>query len=360
MSNPPKIVLPERKILAPTPKIVAPTPAIWPDLTINPYDGEEFKPRAVTGLAIVTGHRGSGKSVAALSATHPGKIAFFDFEKKGAGYHSVMPLGTYVDILGEVSAVLGSDYQYEAVWDRTVAAVLALPVGRFSVLILDNIDPLLRGAMAKVENNIELQAAFHLKSRNVESGSMGGVWPGVSAMFHQLVANATARGVELVIVIAHLNDFWAEGAPVLNKFKITTVKALHELSIFTVVLLTPDARDQAIHNELEVDPGHPVMAVLKEQFGLPSWSDTKKRMQIKRRVPPRISPGSFWRLYHYLDNPADFRALKAHESLAMDELAPFSPLLSKEQLKLIKDIALFTRAQLDAKIREEGGGEGGG
>lgn len=335
----------------------------WPRVEIDSdIGGESIIPPGFKGVVAITGLRGSGKTTFSL-ADDPKKTMFWDGEKKGEGFHDTLQFGSYVDIPTEVAMVMGNNYSTEIIYDRTQTIIGELPKDRFSTIIFDNIQPLISGMVTKLQNDELLQVAYGIKPKNAATGSIGGVWPGVSQMFKRLVIGCARVGIKVVVVVAHAGEPWVEGKPVPNKFQMTQLKGIHELSILTAVMLPMDpARDKALHESLGVEAGHPVAGVIKESLGRTEWDKVEKRYRTIRRIPPRISPGALWRVYNYMNHPPDFNNLEPHQVWGLEEASPWSPVMSREQISFIKHLAILSKSQMDDRIRElaERSGEEGG
>ncbi|MCI0528076.1 MAG: ATP-binding protein [Nitrospira sp.] len=335
-------------------------PQRWPTLPILTEVGTSVIPPRFKGVILVTGQRGSGKTTFGL-IDDPKQTFFLDFEKKGEGYHDSLGFGGYVDVPTQVIEFLGGETDVEMIYDRTRDLIAGLPAGRFSNLLIDNVDPLIKGMEAKIKNSESLQRSYGLKPKNVTEGAWGGAWPGISWAFGQLVNLAHSRGIKVVTVIAHVGDQWLKDGVVPNKFRVTNLKKLHELSMLTLVMLpSHPERDDALYDELGIEAGHPIAAVMKESLSRKVWDPVKGRVITKRSIPPRISPGAIWRIWGYMENPCDFSNLKPYEQLLVEEIAPYSPIISKEQIAFIQSLAVLTRAQMESKMKEGVDGEEGG
>jgi hypothetical protein len=192
---------------------------------------------------------------------------------------------------------------------------------RYTVLVLDNISPFEEALKAEVKRNPQ---AYGIDPRKAESGSFGGANPGVHYLVSGYCNHAFARGVRLVIAVAHTGNTWASGGIVPNKYRAKGVERWQELSILSLVLI----------------PGQfapvPAALVQKEQLGLIQFNAEKREHEIKRRLPLRLPKATFAEIRRYLKEPANLEHPATGETPSEAERDPFSDRFSKEQLEYIE------------------------
>lgn len=279
-------------------------------------------PEGVKGVVIITGPRGSGKTSFGLGTTVPDKQAVVDYESKGGTLAIPYGVGAYFSVMDEVLGLYGENFDAQVIFDRTMQIVKALPKDRFTSLFLDNAAYLQDGAAQFIRNNPAKAVRYGLKPGNILSGGYGGPWPAVGHLINNLFKLAHSRGIKLIVASFQLKGAWKDGRPLFNKVKITDVAVWHEQSILTVALGEPMPQHAPCPRGL----------VIKESLGLLQWDPELKRSRMVRRLPYALPQAEMWRVYNYLEHPADFTNLKPGESVDAMELGQFTANWSKDQI----------------------------
>jgi hypothetical protein len=337
-----------------TPRSPQPTakaaPVVWPDLGTRGDARPCLIPKEFWGgLFLITGERGFGKTLMGAGVEDEANTAFFDYEDKGEGYDQTLRFGAYAAPDRIVAEVRGVDREKMDLWWCTLHLINSMPKDRFTHLLIDNVDLLIDGMAGAVEDD---PTRYGAKVKNVEMGAFGGAWVGVKYIWGHLMSLARSKGIKTVTIVAHTRDLWGRDGPILDKRKTVGLARIHELSVMSVVMMPFDPqRDAELHEKLGVEPYHPVCLVMKEQMGLPVRGPDN-RLRVRRRIPFRISPAAMWRIEEYLREPADFRNLKIYEKMLAEEYNRYSSTFSKEQLAALKDLAVFTRSQMEQQLTE--------
>lgn len=288
------------------------------------YDGLKYSilPDQLTGTMYVTGFRGRGKSTLAAHSEDPDLIAFYDFDDgKGLSLHKQLKFGLYRDMVGEGTAQYGPVMTSEQVYNFFHKAITDLPSGRFTVLVIDNIDWLERGLAWEVGQR---PAAYGVDPAKAKSGSWGGVWPGVNNLVSSYISAIHGKGIRLVIAVAHIKTAWSpSGTPIPNKYKPRGVDRWQQMSALTIALI-PGA-----------EPLIPVGIVYKQQLAITSYNRKTRKHETINPLPLRIPVCTFEAIRNYITSPADLSDPKAGEVPTEDELALFGEKFTKEQLTYI-------------------------
>ena len=332
MTKPPAIVPPR---VAPPPQAAAPL-VITPQANFPPpiFRGEAqptIIPSDFAGVNLITGFRGHGKTSYGLKTDNPANILMLDYEDKGGLLAEPLGVGGYFQIMTEVVGQLGDKFELQAVYDRTIQILNAVPEGRFTTLFIDNAQDLQDGSAQLIRNNPAVAKRYGVRPENAESGSYGGALPGVKHLVKNMFHLANSKGIKVIVVSFQLKGAWRDGKPLFNKYKMTDVSIWHERSILTLVMVEPMVEHFPIPRAL----------VMKEQLSkmqwLPDGNGGGATRQI-RRLPmalPRAEPSY---VYQYLTEGhyADFKNPKKGEMATTMELAPYTPTFSNEQLVMLE------------------------
>lgn len=309
----------------------------------------EAKPSIIPGgfshLVFATGFRGTGKTHFIVGIDRPENVLMLDYESKGESVAASLGLKNYFSVMGDCAETLGFNFRPISIYERTKQIIEAIPVGRFTTLLLDNASLLQEGTLAEVQRAPQVYGIDPQKAAN---GSYGGAWPGVKYILRSLFSLARIRGIKVIGVTFQLSGAWRDGKPLFNKFKTTDVSIWHEMSILTVVMVIGLPRNIP----------KPSALVMKEQLASAIWSEEKQVVEVQRRVPFKLPIGEMGEVYRYLKEPVDFKNLKEGEMPELGELDPFTPTFSKEQLAALEKIArvaeILDRAETGGQT-EEGG-----
>lgn len=286
---------------------------------------EEF-----AGVNLLAGFRGSGKTSYALKTDHPSNIIMLDYEDKGILLAKPLGVGGYFQIMTEVIGQMGEKFELQAVYDRTLQILNAIPEGRFTTLFVDNAADLQDGAAQLIRNNPGIAKRCGVRPENAESGSFGGALPGVKHLIKNMFHLANSKGIKVIVVSFQLKGAWRDGKPLFNKYKMTDVSIWHERSILTLVMVEPMAEYFPIPRAL----------IMKEQLSKMEWIEgangTRGYTRQIRRLPMALPKADPRYVYDYLDNPADFIHPIKGEMTTAQELAPYTPTFNNEQLLMME------------------------
>jgi len=118
-----------------------------------------------------------------------------------------------------------------------VEQVQAIPAGVTS-LVLDNATWVEAGLGCLVAGNPN---KYGVREANVQSGRYGGVNPGITKLWANIVAyQQTVKGVRTVFAINHMSEPWINGVPALIKYVVRGNKVFRQLCICAFILVPPD------------------------------------------------------------------------------------------------------------------------
>ena len=292
-------------------------------------------PVEMHGVMYVTGLRGVGKTFLGVQADVPDNIAFFDFEEKGSGVNAMLQFGLYRSLTSEAAAKFGPTYKPIQLYEIIQDAFNGLPEGRFTVAVLDNIQPFEESLLAEVKR---IPESYGIDTKKALSGAFGGAWPGVNGLVSGFTDLLHSKGIRLVIAIAHVKAVWSAGGQVPNKFKPKGVERWQELSILSLVLI----------------PGEfapiPAALVQKEQLGFIGFNPQTGEHQVRRRLPLRLPKAAFAEIRRYLREPADLAQPAPGEVPTSAELDPFAEKFSREQLEYMRLAAKIEAREADSGL----------
>ncbi len=313
-------------------RIAAPPPK--PPEQIFELAAPSTLPPEFRGVVYETGMRGVGKSFLAAQAENPVNVIFWDFEEKGSGIDAQLHFGKYVSMYAEATRKFGMDFKPIQLMEVIRPELAAIPKGRYSVMVIDNIEPLETAFYNEVK---KFPMNYGIKPQNAENGSFGGAWPGVNYLVSGFLNTVYSKGIKLVIVTAHLKQVWSPTGPIPNKFKPKGVERWHELSILSLVLLTAESAPI------------PSALVQKEQLASTRFNEETGEVEVVRRLPLRIPKCTFAEIKKYLREPADINNPKEGEVPLDSETNPYSDRFSKDQLAYLTAAA---QAQAAGRISE--------
>lgn len=321
---------------APAPKPT--TPATTPtkkEFAPPTFTGESVPsiiPAAVTHVILAGGFFGSGKTTFVAGIDRPENILFLDYEGKGEGVARISGISNYFCPPQDASGLYGMMPPQIATWERTKQILEAMPKGRFTVVLLDGLTILQKAIHTYVETApAHIQQGLGCNPKNVISGSMGGAWPGVGAVLQNVFNVARAKGVQCIGITTEAKAKWSNTGPILNKFQLAGQDIIHKMSVLSVVMIPG----------LPQYLGAPSALVLKEQLGDLQWKDGAQ--VVRKRIPPKLPLASMAEVYRYLNEPADYGKLKPEEIPSLEEIEPFKPIVSKDQLASMDKLLELSR-----------------
>lgn len=296
------------------------------------------------GFNLITGFRGKGKSTLAMSWDNPNNIIMLDFETKEEHGAKELGIKAYFPVMKEVIGKMGTQFDGEQVYSRTLQIVDAIPDGRFTTLVIDNAHEFQDSCCRRIENNPDIARRFGIKQKNLETGGFGGALPGAKRLIAYLFHLITSKNIRVISTTFQLKPDWVNNQPAFGKWVTSKVSIWHEASKLSLVMVDPIPEYFPVPRAL----------VMKENFPLRKWSEEHKRTVTVRRIPMAIPKAEPVEIYKYLDEPADFKNPKPGEIATALEINPFTPTFSNEQLVQWEKIL---RLQKDLGITGEGGDE---
>jgi hypothetical protein len=160
---------------------------------------------------------------------------------------------------------------------------------------------------------------------------MGGAWPGVGILLQRVFNVARAKGIQVIAVTTEAKAKWGNAGPVLNKFELKGQSIIHKMSVLSLVMVPGFPQYK----------GAPSALVLKEQLGDFQWRDGAQ--QVIKRIPPKLPLATMEEVYRYLREPADYGKLRPEEIPSLEEIEPFKPIVSKDQLASMDKLLELSR-----------------
>lgn len=280
------------------------------------------------GLHLTGGFFGSGKTTVQFMTDRPENGAIVDLEGKGRAVAKQIGIKNYWAPVEDAIDLYGMGYRHQHVYDQLMNIVQAIPADRFTFVIFDGVSVMQEAFKAEVEENA---LNYGISPEKARSGSMGGAWPGVSIIFKKVIRFLQSRRVKVIGMTTELKSKWAREGPIINQFEMKGVSALSQYAILSGITI-PGDKDNL---------GGPAGLVLKEQLGSSQWIDG--RPVTRKRLPPKLPLYTMAEVYRYLDHPADWEHLNPREIPSEEETKPFSPIVGKDQLGLLKDYLAAAR-----------------
>lgn len=239
-------------------------------------------PFPFSGLVHVTGPKGVGKTTFAITATKdPGRLAFLDLERSGAGFHAQLQFGAYHDVVGELGLLAtGEDLYY-----RFVGLVESLEPG-WDVIVLDNVEPL--------ENALEAAILAQPQRFGLTPGQMQSMpalkWGPYKDRYRQVLLTLLSKA-ELVVVTSHLKPVWAGSKPVPGLFRPKGKETLVQLASLSIWLQ---------HHAAWPPPNGLVMYSRMTRLALGPEGPEPRTV-----LPLKLTPATWARIRQYMAQPYD-------------------------------------------------------
>lgn len=273
---------------------------------------------ALSGVILISGLWGAGKTTLGLSLTDPKDVVMWDLDQKSevrakelaAEYHALTDL-----------SVDPTEPNVEAVikWLREQTA--ALTRGK-KVLLIDNGSPLEEAFHSVVEKNPK---KWRLNPENVAAGRFGGSNPGVSKIWRNLIGYTQNLGFQCIVITMHMSELWAGGAPV-GKYKVKGNKVLTELANLSLVLMKSDKPNTA-----------PRALVGKEALGMVTYQEGAFKSSMA--LPPVIPICTWPNIEHYIDIMPTRTKFTPEELPTRADLERYGQWLSDDQRALVMAVA---------------------
>ena len=278
-------------------------------------------PKFQSGVIIISGLWGLGKSTLAFTAERPEQAAVIDFDLKGEQMARDYGIGFYAapTSVGEDPA----DYDVKLLAEWFVEQVQAIPPGT-TTLVLDNATWVEAGLGYLVARD---PVKYGVNQSNAQSGRFGGVNPGITKLWANIVNYLQAqKGVRTILAINHMSQPWANGAPVLNKWDVRGNKVFRQLCICAFILVPPDIARGGT-------PPIPSALVAKEALAVRRWDEDADEFVTRRALPMRIPIADWKHISAYFDAPANFERPAPGETWSKFELNAYGDWLSEEQVQ---------------------------
>lgn len=289
-------------------------------------------------LIVITGSKGAGKSTAAATIAPPkeaSKMFVIDTENSMSDIVDQIKFGKYIRAYERFkldASMLGNIAKGNLPWvndnQKTTMAQYydwfikildkELEPGKYKYLVIDTVESIEAAFAAAVESD---------KGRFGWSGSKAYgrlETEGVRPLYENMIEAIYARGIETIILNAHLRSVWVENTPIVNAVKpggrLTILTRLSTLMLW----LVPN-----VGNE----DGAPAALVLKARMG--KMIPTEQGWKTQRILPQRIPHFSWIDVDAYRQTPANLAQPSAGEVPTEAEQQMISEMLTNEQMKLM-------------------------
>jgi hypothetical protein len=170
---------------------------------------------------------------------------------------------------------------------------------------------------------------------NVASGKYGGVIPGITKLWANVVAYLQSeKGVKSIFAINHMSPPWANGAPILNRYIIRGNKVFRQLCVCALVLVPADIQRGG-------RPPVPSALVAKEALAIRRYDADRDEFVTQRALPHRIPLCDWAHINAYFDHPADFQHPAPGETWSEFERGAYGDWLSEEQVEWVKTVQSY-------------------
>ena len=304
-----------------------------------PKTYESLVPSSLAGVMVFSGLQGVGKSTLAYTLEHPKLSAVLDYDCKGEEMAKAYTIDQYHAPNFMTPDMDPTEYDAKKIADWALEKLRGLREGT-TTLIIDNATALEAGLSYLVEKE---PAKYGLNPQNVAAGRYGGSNPGVTLLWGNITNWLQNRGLKTIIMINHMTQPWANGAPVPNRFHVKGNKVFRYLSIGTFIL-TPGESSRG------GKPPIPAALVVKESTAIRKFKEGDGFTTI-RAWPMRFPIADWKEITKYFKSPASFEKPAVGETWTVQEMEAFGEFLSKEQIAWMREAASMG-------YKEEGGSSG--
>lgn len=289
-------------------------------------------------LIVVTGPKGAGKSIAAVTVAPPkefDKLFAIDTENSMSDIVAQSQIGHYVraydrfkpdaKMLGNIAAgklpwVTEGERNTMAEYYRWFVSMLdkELTPNKYKYLAIDTVEPIEASFAAAVESD---KKAFGWSG----SRAFGRLeTEGVRPLYENLIEAIYARGVETIILTSHLRRMWEDNTPIPNAVKPGGRLAVLSRLSTLMLWLVPNVGNA---------DGAPAALVLKARMG--KMVPTEQGWQVQRMLPQRIPHFSWSDVERYRQKPADLSNPQPSETPTKAEQEMISEMLTDDQMRLM-------------------------
>ena len=298
-------------------------------------------------LIVITGARGTGKTIAAYTVAPPSKVErVYIHDAENSGNHFVSELkkkdkkfGYYLNLDDAWTHALPDEAD---LFDRMVKGDLPwantqeqdsmidyfkfvmqnirtnLKKDEFDVYIMDTIERFEAGMYAYAEANPD-KTGWRKKA-------YGEVWTkGVYPLYRAFLNALYQRGVKVVVLTSHLRTPWVDNKRVIGAVEPKGKSILFQLSQLHLWLV----------HDVRNEDGEPAALVFKERLGNISSNDDSDSWNVKRCLPPRIPTFNWVEVEKYLKNGVNMNNLNDRERLSREEESMLSTTLNDLQMQLM-------------------------
>ena len=289
----------------------------------------KLHPKFQTGVFVISGLWGLGKSTLAFTAERPDRTAILDFDMKGEQMAKDYGIGFYAAPVTVSESP--ADYDIKALATWFMEQLRAVPDGT-TTLVLDNATWVEAGLEYIVTQN---PSKYGVRAANIQSGKYGGANPGITKLWVQTVTYLQGKGVKTIFAINHMTAPWVNHAPVLNKYIVRGNKIFRQLCTCALILVSPDKSRGG-------EPPIPSALVAKEAMAIRRWDEELGDYETRRALPMRIPIADWPHINAYFETPANFEHPSPGETWSPFEMNAYGDWLSDEQVRWVKEVASYS------------------
>lgn len=284
-------------------------------------DDKSILPAHLNGVVFVTGLRGIGKSLFGAQSDLPPRVYFQDWESKSQSYDEQLKedwggFGLYTDVPTEVARVTKGAPKGRDAWKFVNDQVDKIEPGQFTAAVIDTVGDL-EEALA---DEINFQPRLYGVKETQSGGGWGGIYTAMSRQVGNFLTKLDAKGIRVVVAVAHVKPQWVKTGPVPNKYRSHGVNEWHDRSVLELVLVPGDGIV-------------PAGLVQKETLAGIKFDKETGAFSGFRRLPRRIPKCTWESIRYYLEHPADLDNPAEGEVPTEEERSPYSEYFSREQLQ---------------------------